>query len=165
MTLVEAIEHIRISEACNSLEALRQLKNEIGDGMIPIRWVNSEGPQDRPDAKRLSASQLLLMGTGIAPDEDAGWYRPLLVGRSAVQRLWPLPSEALSRLPASKQEIREKCRALYAEWEGDPPNLNETWDLLKGELNASRKRLFEVLEEPEFAKRLPAGKHPKRRPK
>jgi hypothetical protein len=164
MTLVEAIEHIRMSEACDSPEALRQLKNEIGDGMTPIRWADSEGPQDRPDGKRLSTSQLLLIGTGIAPDEHVG-YRTLLVGRSAVQRLWPLPSEALPRLPASKEEIREKCRALFAEWAGDPPNLNETWDLLKSELNASRTRLFEVLIEPEFAKRLPAGKHPKRRPK
>ena len=38
MSLVEAAEHIQIVEGCDSMEALRQLKSEMGDGTVKIRW-------------------------------------------------------------------------------------------------------------------------------
>ena len=38
MSLVEATEHIRLSQRCNSIEALRQLKREMCDGMVRVRW-------------------------------------------------------------------------------------------------------------------------------
>src|SRR5208283_2917403 len=51
MSLVEAVEHIRMSQRCNSVEALRQLKGEIGDGMVRVQWEDSEGPKDYPDSQ------------------------------------------------------------------------------------------------------------------
>ena len=90
MSLVEAIEHIRMSQRCNSIEALRQLKREVNDGMVQVQWEDSDGPKDRPDPKYLQTSQLLLIGTGFAPDNVQKIYRPLLVERSAVRELWPL---------------------------------------------------------------------------
>ena len=92
MSLVEAAEHIRIVEDCDSIEALAQLKKEIGDGMVPVQWEDSQEPKDCPDPQHMKASQLLLFGTGFVPDNDDEYYRPLLVERSAVQRLWPLSS-------------------------------------------------------------------------
>jgi hypothetical protein len=86
MSLVEAIEHIRISQHCNSVEALRQLKREMRDGMVRAQWEDSEGPKDRPDSEYLQASQLLLIGSGFAPDSVQGIYRPLVVERSAAIR-------------------------------------------------------------------------------
>ena len=75
MSLVEAVEHIRIVEGCDSIEALRQLKSEIGDGMVQIRWAD-QAADDEPDGKRLSASDLILAGTGIALDEREGSFTP-----------------------------------------------------------------------------------------
>jgi hypothetical protein len=38
-SLVKAIEHIRMVPHCDQIEALRQLKNEIKDGMLPAKWA------------------------------------------------------------------------------------------------------------------------------
>lgn len=93
MSLVEAVEHIRIVEDCDSIKALFQLKTEIGDGIVRVQWGDSQGPKDRPDPKYLQASQLLLVGLGVAPDNArAKIYRPLSVERLGVWKLWP-PSE------------------------------------------------------------------------
>jgi hypothetical protein len=120
------------------MEALRQLKDEIGDGLVRLGWGNSQGPKDRPDARTLSTSQLLLIGTGIAPDVAEGIYRRLLVDGSDVQRLWPLNrSSELPRptaestsagtaehkpadqpdkpRPASPAQIRSVAREVYAD--------------------------------------------------
>ena len=113
MSLVEAIEHIRMSQHCNSIEALHQLKREMNDGMVRVQWEDSVKPKDRPDPKYLQTSQLLLIGTGFALDNVQRMYRPLLVERSAVQKLWPLsnhrrkdPSQTNSRLtPEPKTSV------------------------------------------------------------
>jgi len=170
MTLVEAIEHTRISEACDSLEALRQLKNEIRDGMMPISWGDSKGPVDFPDAKRLSTSQLLLIGPGIAPDEDAGRYRPFLVDRSAVERLWPLPGDTsptpkgadthssrpkLQRTKHEPDEVRQAARDLYDGSPADrPPNKPIAEQMIRRALpGADRDTIRDVLMEPDIASR------------
>ena len=163
MSLVEAVEHIRIVQGCDSIEALRQLKSEIGDGMVQIRWAD-QAADDEPDGKRLSASDLILAGTGIALDEREGSFRPLLIQASAVYTLWPNLTQKNLSLTASKSVIRAEVRLLYAKNAGHPPNVNQTWDLLKDEVpNISRKRLNDVLEEEEFkARRWPPGRHPQR---
>jgi hypothetical protein len=182
MTLVEAIEHIRISHACDSLEALRQLKDEVGDGMIRVGWADSQSPDDRPDVRSLSTSQLLLIGTGIAPDEDEGRYRPLLVDRSDVQRLWPLPADtspnpeevdARSIGPKSQKktrnpdEIRQAARDLYRESPDDSPNMDVAEREIRRRLpGADRDDIRDVLRETEFSSlRKPAGNQPKRVPR
>jgi hypothetical protein len=75
MSLVEAIEHIQMVQHCNSIEALRPLKRELHDGMVRAKWEDSEGPNDFPDPECLKASQLLLIGTGLAPDNVQEIYR------------------------------------------------------------------------------------------
>jgi hypothetical protein len=92
MSLVEAIEHIQIAQHCDSIEALSQLKRELRDGMVQAEWEDSKEPKDRPDLEFLQASQLVLFGTGSAPDNVQAIYRPLVVERSAVCKLWPLPN-------------------------------------------------------------------------
>jgi hypothetical protein len=86
MTLVSAEEHIEVMRRCDSVEALRQLKEEIGDGVAKVRWADL--PVGEPDVAALKVSQFILFGTGLAPDSKEG-LRPLLVNSEDVLRLWP----------------------------------------------------------------------------
>jgi hypothetical protein len=175
MSLVEAIEHIRMSQHCDSVEALGQLKREMHDGMVRTEWEDSGGPKDRLDSEYFLKSQLLLIGTGFAPDSVEGIYRSLLVERSAVQELWPLsnqrpqhshqadsrpaPQPRQQQRPASKSQIRQVLREIYADPTNDRPNEENAWKILKPMLlNAKRDRVREVLLEDEFAsQRRPRG--------
>ena len=65
MSLVEAIEHIRISQRCDSIEALRQLKREVNDGMVQVQWEDSDGPtlvgaKAEPVAQNFSKFELVI---------------------------------------------------------------------------------------------------------
>ena len=84
MTLVQAVEHVQLLENCDSVEALRQLKIEIGDGLVHLEWADSTKLSYSPDAQYLKTSQLLLIGVGLAPDSIDELYRPLSVERSAT---------------------------------------------------------------------------------
>jgi hypothetical protein len=179
MSLVEAIERIRMSPRCDSIEALRQLKREVNDGMVQVQWEDSDGPKDSPDPKYLQGAQLLLIGTGFAPDNVQKIYRPLLVERSAVRELWPLsnhrPKDShqansrpahqprQQRRPASKSQIRQVLKEIYADPTNDRPNEEDAWKLLQTMLpNAKRSMVREVLREDEFAsQRRPRGNQPK----
>ncbi len=180
MSLVEAIEHIRMSEHCDSLEALRQLKKEIGDGMVRVQWDDSQGPGDCPDPKYLPASQLLLIGTGIAPDKVEEEYRPLLVERFAAQILWPLASsrsknssqissgsttqpELPVRRPAPEADILRAATELYQK-PGKPPNMREAEKALMAKFPGTSREEFirPILRKKEFAnRRLKRGNQPK----
>lgn len=179
MSLVEAIEHIRMFQHCDSIEALRQLKREMNDGMVQVQWEDLDGPKDRPDPKYLQTSQLLLIGTGLALDNFQKMYRPLLVERSAVQKLWPLSNHRRKdshqadlrpahqprqqRRPASKSQIRQVLREIYADPTNDRPNEENAWKLLQPMLpNARRRMVREVLGENEFdSQRRRRGSQPK----
>ena len=179
MSLVEAIEHIRMFQHCDSIEALRQLKREMNDGMVQVQWEDSDGPKDRPDPKYLQTSQLLLIGTGLALDNFSKMYRPLLVERSAAQKLWPLSNHRRKdsrqansrpahqtrqqRRPASKSQIRQVLNEIYADPTNDRPNEEVAWKLLQPMLpNAKRGMVREVLKEDEFAsQRRLRGNQPK----
>jgi hypothetical protein len=65
-----------------------------------------------------------------------------------------------SRLPASKQQIREHLRKTYDKAGNDPPNVNRAWADIHPTLpNTTRARVREVLKEAEFARRRrPPGK-------
>ena len=169
MSLVEAIGHIRMSQHCNSVEALRQLKREMGDGMVRAQWADSEEPKDRPDPEYLQASQLLSIGTGFAPDNVQEIYRPLLVERSAVQELWPLSNyrrkdssqtdsgsvsqpEKLPRRKIDDEQIRNTARDIYLENKSNPPNMPDAERLIRQKLpGAKRDDIRRVLSEAEFA--------------
>jgi hypothetical protein len=181
MNLVEAVEHIQLMQTCDSVEALRQLKAEIGGGLVQIIWADANSPDDRPDAVRLSTSELILFGTGYAPDEVDGLYRSIDVQRSTVERLWPSKNSRSNaessvslqnlspnhifqpeKVPAGDVEIREGLREVFREAsEGNkkPPNMNEAHKLLLHKVpNARRELVRDILHEPEFAKlRLRAG--------
>lgn len=179
MSLVEAIDHIQIVQRCDSIEALRQLKRELQDGMVRAKWEDSEGPDDFPDPECLKASQLLLIGTGLAPDNVQEIYRPLLVERAAVRELWQLPNyrhkgsrrtvpesadqqRQVSR-PASEAQIREALRKIYADPSNNRPNVNVAYDLLRLLLPNARKRTaMSIIKEPEFKiQRRGSGNQPK----
>jgi hypothetical protein len=180
MSLVEATDHIQIAQHCDSIEALSQLKRELRDGMVEVKWEDSEGPEDCPDPKSLQASQLLLVGTGLALDKVQEICRPLSVERSAVQKLWGLPGyqrkdlgQTVSKLtgredqrqrPPSEAKIREELRKIYADPSNDRPNVNKAYDLLRVSLpNVRRKSVMDILKEPEFAsRRRDPGNQPKR---
>jgi hypothetical protein len=122
MTLVRAIEHIQVAENCDTVEALRQLKQEIGDRAVGIKWADSRGYLDRPDAKRLSSTQLIPTGPGFAPDGDDE-PRPLLVRRAPVLQLWPKADVGSASVPgnddptpkAGRPSAREEIRATLDE--------------------------------------------------
>jgi hypothetical protein len=180
MSLVEAVEHIRMSQRCNSVEALRQLKGEIGDGMVRVQWEDSEGPKDYPDSQYLQSSQLLLVGTGLAPDSLREEYRPLLVERSAVEKLWPLSNhrrkdsqqteagsttqlESPRRRSVDPDEIWSAAKELYREREHDPPNMDDAERLIRQKLRGGKRDdIRQILRKKEFADvRRNPGKQPK----
>jgi hypothetical protein len=131
--LVEAIEHIRMSQRCDLVQALRQLKREMRDGMVRAQWEDSEEPKDRPDPEHLETSQLLLIGTGFAPDNVLGIYRPLLIERSAVQTLWPLSDQRreeshwTASQPTQQQTASDKSSKGTL---GRPTNRDVVWNTL-----------------------------------
>ena len=169
MSLVEAIEHIRMSQRCDSIGALRQLKREANDGMVQVQWEDSDGPKDSPDPKYLQGTQLPLIGTGFAPDNVQEIYRPLLVERSAVRELWPLlhnwhkdPSqthwrstiqpEKLPRRSVDDDEIRSAARDVYRERENDRPNMPKAERLIRQKLRGGKRDdIRRILSEVEFA--------------
>ena len=113
MTLVEGIEHIQVGMSYEWLEALRQLKNEIGDGLVRVRWADQDGQSDRPNPEYLKASQFFPIGFGLAPDNVNETYRTLLVDRSAVRKLWPVSDVARSilredEIPSGFSALMEK---------------------------------------------------------
>ena len=143
MSLVEAVEHIRMSRGAATRSKLyRQLKGEVGDGMVPIQWDAPNSTIDRtpaPIADLCGLQNFRLLGGGFAPDENAepGTFRPLLVDRFAVKRLWPLPSsrreepdqtqsdssEGGRSAQASKEQIRAVLRVIYANAGDSVPTL------------------------------------------
>lgn len=180
MTLVEAIDHIRMIQDCDSMEALRHLKEEVGDGVLRVGWADSTGSKDCPDVRSLRTSQLLLMGTGITLDEKERRYRQLLIDRCDVQNIWrllgdasPYPEEAdalsVGRKPEKKkrepEEIEQVARDVYSESPDHPPNMADAEQEIRVRLpGADRDDIREVLRRKEFADlRNPAGNQPKSR--
>ena len=86
MTLVEAVEQIRLINECTQMEALQQLKAEIHGGSVPVKW---DADDDVDDMKCVPETNLafLLWGQGLAPDKQK-YYHKLLCERFAVCRLW-----------------------------------------------------------------------------
>ena len=107
MTLVEAEEHIEVLQKCDSLEALRQLKEEIGHGMVAVKWADSGAkPGDDPDVSKLKTSETIPTGPGFAPDGKK--YRPLLILRADILRLWPELHDSIEQM--SGEQLSTKSR-------------------------------------------------------
>jgi hypothetical protein len=123
MTLVSAEEHIEVLQDCDSLDALRQLKEEIGGGLVRVRWADD--PVGKPDVAALKASQFILLGSGLAP--DGAELRPLLLNSEDILRLWPKerdgentpvqPPNANSR--PGRKSARETIRKTLSEMQSD----------------------------------------------
>ena len=139
MTLVEAEEHIEVVQNCDSVEALQQLKTEIGDGVVAVKWA--DGPMDNPDVTILKTSEFILTGPGFAPDGKE--YRPLLIFRADILRLWPEPVE---RMPGEQSNSKPGP--------GRPSERDQIWTTLSEmqrtrslplTLNRSQKKILEGL--------------------
>ena len=118
VSLVEAVEYIQIVEGCNAIYGLRQLKDEIGDGLVAIQWKDSDGTHDRPDPKRLEGSQLLLVGPGYAPDLVTEEYRPLMIRWPDLRKLWEAAKasrQEFGALSTTKRKGRRTVRHLILE--------------------------------------------------
>jgi hypothetical protein len=174
MTLCEAVAHIEIVERCSFRVAWDQLRDAIGDQAVMVRWgdVSLElstirdghyiEEDDVPPNNEWfwTSARAIFVGTGRVLDDPACraknirlkliregelHYRPLLVRREAVERIWPIAGETA------------KPHA---------PTVNLTSDasrLIRAKLpNASRSRIMVVLAEDEFAKqRREPGRQPK----
>ena len=44
MTLIEAVNYIQISDGCDQITAVNQLRMALGDGEIRARWVADTSP-------------------------------------------------------------------------------------------------------------------------
>jgi len=189
MSLVEAVEHIRMLCRCDSVDALGQLKEEIGDGMVPVKWAGSKavsGNADTdwsgakpPNVRYLKTLPFLLVGVGFAPEKDEDTYqlRPLLIERSAVQKLWPFEDHEilcqnrgggkdrpLKRPSYTDDEIRAAVEEVYKAAGKNPPNINVAEPLVREKLpGAGRKAIRQILKEEEFVTlRRKPGNQPKR---
>ena len=97
VTLVDAEEHIEVVQNCDSVEALRQLKEEIGDGIVAVKWADDL--KDKPNLTILKTSEFILFGPGLAPEGKE--LRELLVNRAHVLRYWPAPDDCNMLRPVS----------------------------------------------------------------
>ena len=133
ITLVDAEEHIEVLQKCDSVEALRQLKAEIGDGIVAVKWADN--PTDNPDVTILKTTEFILTGPGFAPDGKE--YRPLLIFRADILRLWPEERDLVKRMPVEQSNnesgrgrpsARDQIWAALAEMQNEgslPPNGNQ----------------------------------------
>ena len=105
MTLVEAEEHIEVLQKCDSFEALRQLKEEIGDGMVAMKWADgATNRTEKPNVSILKDSQMIPAGPGFALDGKE--YRPLMILRADVLRLWPESCDPVEQMPAEQSNSK-----------------------------------------------------------
>jgi hypothetical protein len=98
ITLVDAEEHIEVLQKCDSVEALRQLKEEIGDGIVAVKWADES--TESPDVGILKDSEMILTGPGLA--HDGKEYRQLLINRADILRLWPEPRDLVKQMPGKE---------------------------------------------------------------
>jgi hypothetical protein len=117
MTLVSAEEHIEVLKNCDSVEALRQLKEEIGDGIVKVQWADE--PVDKPDVVALRGSQFILFGSGLAPDGTE--LRQLLVNFEDILRLWPKERD-VENTPAEPSNAKSRV--------GRPTKRDLVWETL-----------------------------------
>jgi hypothetical protein len=222
MTLREAVAHIKAADRVSRRAAWDQLREAIGDQTVAVRWADVtlepstmlEGhyveEDDVPPTSRQFWKLALIKfaGGGRVLDDPACrgssvrlrliregtlHYRPLLVRREPVERLWPrldkgaeessptdqirdtehsssLLDTAVIPRTIDREEVDEKVRQLIRGMQTEHalaiPNLNESWDLLKDKLppGVTRKRLFDILKEPEFAQmRVKRGQRKRRK--
>jgi hypothetical protein len=208
VTLREAVEHIEEVEHCSFRAAWDQLRAAIGDQAVMVRWgdvslelstihdghyiVDDDVP---PNNKWFwKSARAIFVGTGCLLDDPACRakntrlkliregtlrYRPVLIQREAVERIWPIANEtAEPQRPTTDQigdaeespsdsdnshgpfrfakdeKVCQLVREMYADPANVRPNLNEAWDLLKGKLEplgVTRERLHPILKKAEFA--------------
>jgi hypothetical protein len=118
MTLVEAEEHIEVLKSCDSAEALRQLKEEISDGIVSVKWRNDS--IDNPDVTILKTLKFILRGAGIVRYDNE--YRTLLINRADVLRLWPEPNDLVMQMLVEESDSKTR--------RGRPSQRDQIWAAL-----------------------------------
>lgn len=118
ITLVDAEEHIEVLQKCDSVEALRQLKEEIGDGIVAVKWADES--TDKPDVTILKTLRFILRGAGIVRYDNE--YRPLLILRADILRLWPDPSNLVKQMLVEESDSKKR--------RGRPSQRDQIWAAL-----------------------------------
>jgi hypothetical protein len=221
MMLREALAHIEVVDRVSPRAAWDQLREAIGDQAVAVRWAGVTlepstileehyiEEDDVPSTSRRfwKLARIVFFGGGRVLDDPACrgirvrlrlildgklHYRPLLVRREAVEKLWPRLDKGAEASPPTDQirdtedsssvsdnavvsraidrkdvdeKVRHLIRELHAEHADAIPNVNETWDHLQEKLpsGVTRKRLRGLLKEPEFDKRVPRGKRKRKK--
>jgi len=160
----DALSHIETAADCDRATALTSLRTAVGDGRLPVRWLEPENETDAPPGKpefwrdvtirpdhggellyQVQASRLIKDGKSKIPMptvrmEGQPRYRGFLVDRDALQEIWPPRELQPARVPADsilrpkKEEIRKIARELYAARNNDPPNLCQAERLIRDSL-------------------------------
>jgi len=97
LTLNDALDQIRTTCACSSIEAQRYLKEKIYQGQIFVKWKNYDGSTNKPDPTFIHTSKLILRYPGYAYDRNFGMYFQLLVSRPSLDSSTP-DREALENI-------------------------------------------------------------------
>lgn len=118
ITLVNAEEHIEVLQKCDSVEALRQLKEEISGGIVAVKWAYD--PTDKPDVTILNTLKFILRGAGIVRYDNE--YRPLLINRADVLRLWSEPNDLETQMLVEESDRKTR--------RGRPSQRDQIWAAL-----------------------------------
>jgi len=125
MTLAEAVRHVEIHDLVTSEQALKQIRDALSDGVVMPLWADmrppvwgSTGPMRPPDdlpprrGAFWKAAKLDRDGGSVFDDDGvteeglklgvARW-RPLLLLRFSVERIWP-------KLRRSTTRAEHECR-------------------------------------------------------
>jgi hypothetical protein len=105
----------------------------------------------------------------LAPDPDEESYRPLLILRSDILRLWSVSGREQEGLPVDRQHarqaqsetkprpasealIRKTLKDIYSDPKFDRPNVVKAYQIVKKRLpNAGKAAVMKILKEPAFA--------------
>lgn len=118
MSLLEALDHIRSVKNSESVAAQLEIKHRIGCQVIPVKWADAEGPNDKPNVRKLQHSQFVLSDGGLALSGRR--LRPLLVLRSAVYATWPRTTNK----GATPPEANSNALSDLAQWGPDEEYLH-----------------------------------------
>ena len=153
MNLIEAVEYIQIVDELEFLDALAQLKAEIGNGIVGVQWNDQEDPQDFPDPNYLAKSQLLPIGPGFARDVGHAMeqYRRLLARTSDLQRLWPSLKEPTKVSPPSldskggrgRPTVRELVRSTLEKMKDEQWSMNQLQITIATEVLRRNRKSFD----------------------
>ena len=178
MTLAEVVRHIQASTGTEWVAAVDELRAAMGQGLVTARWAFDPSREavfiepapifsvdPVPTGSFYWAYALIFLdGDGAVVDQSylgettaTPQRRGLFLLRSRVLELWHPSKQShteqknLRPKPATSAQIRDEARKIYRAGKFGP-NIRKAEELIRQALgNAPRKRVRDVLEDPEFA--------------